>query len=182
MCRALPTTEFHTRDARSHYIKLSRDRKGAVKNERGVTLIEMLVVVAIIAVMIGIAFPSATSGIDSIRLASAADRVSAFLTSAVNRCERNQIMLELTVSKPENALYIRAVPNFEQRLQLDPAVTIAAVLPDVPVDPAQPRRFLLYPGGATPRIGVRLVNQRGVQRIVSLDPVTGAAIVERVAQ
>ena len=150
--------------------------------ERGVTLIEMIVVVGIIAVMVGISFPAATSGIDSIRLASAADRVSAFLTSAVNRSERNQVMLELTVSAPENSLYIRAVPNFEQRLVLDESVKIAAVLPEAPIDPAQPRRFLLYPGGAPPHIGVRLINRRGAQRIVILDPVTSAAIVERVQE
>lgn len=147
-------------------------------SRRGVTLIEMLIVVGIIAILAGITFPSATSGIDSIRLASAADSVAAFMGAAVTRAERSQMMLEFTISKPENALYIRGI-NLEKRLHLADGIVIAAVLPEVPLDPAQPRRFLLYPGGAPPRIGVQLTNPRGGLRTVSLDPVTGVPVIER---
>lgn len=149
------------------------------RSQRGVTLLELLVVVSIIAVMVGITFPSVATGLDSIRLSGAADNVAAFLGSAVNRTERNELMMELTVSKAENSLYIRAIPNFEKRLVLPDGIAIAAVLPEVPLDPAVPRQFLLYPGGAPPRIGVQIVNRRGARRIVSLDPVTGVAQIER---
>ena len=149
--------------------------------ERGVTLIEMLVVVVIIAVLVGIVFPSAMSGLDSIRLASTSDNVAAFLSAAVNRSERRQQMLELTVSKAENAIILRAVPNYEKRIELPQGIFISAILPDVPTDPDLPRHFLLYPGGAPPRVGVRLANRKGGQRIVSLDPVTGVPVIERLA-
>ena len=151
-------------------------------SERGVTLIEMLVVVSIIAVMGAVMMPSLTSGIDSIRLASAADNVSAFLNSAANRAERRQVLIELTVSQPENALYIRHVPDFEKRLDLTDGIRITGVLPEIPYEQPGPRRFMLYPGGAPPRIGVRIGSPRGAQRIVSLDPVTGVPLIERVAR
>jgi prepilin-type N-terminal cleavage/methylation domain-containing protein len=150
------------------------------RGQRGVTLIEMVVVVAIIAVMTAIMFPSATSGIDSIRLASAADSVSAFLAGAVNIADRRQVMVELTVARPENALYIRYAPSYEKRFVLPDGITVTGIFPEVPIDPNMPRRFVLYPGGAPPRVGVRIGNSRGGQRIVSLDPVTGTSIIEKV--
>lgn len=149
------------------------------RGERGVTLIEMLVVVSIVAVMVAIMFPSVTTGLDSIRLASAADNVAAFMNSAVNRAERRQVLLEFSVSVPENALYYRHVPDFEKRYELPDGIRIDAVLPEVPYEEPGARRFQLYPGGAPPRIGVRIVSPHGARRIVSLDPVTGVPIIER---
>jgi hypothetical protein len=35
------------------------------------------------------------------------------------------------------------------------------------------RSFFLYPGGTVPQFGVRLSNRRHVERIVSVDPMTG---------
>ena len=153
-------------------------------NERGVTLIEMLVVVSIVAVMVAITFPSATSGIDSIRLASASDSVAAFLNAALVRAERQQTLVELTVSPAENALYIRHLPAFEKRLALADGVRITGVLPEQPFAAEAPglRRFMLYPGGAPPRVGVRIASAKGAQRIVSLDPVTSAPVIERLGR
>lgn len=155
-------------------------RLSPLGTERGVTLIEMLIVVSIIALMAGIMFPSATSGLDSIRMASAADSLAAFMTSAVNRAERQQVLIEFTVSKVENAVYIRHTPDFERRFEMPDGIRITAVLPEAPVDPALPRRYLIYPGGTPPKIGVRIANARGAQRIVSLDPITAVANVEKV--
>src|SRR5690242_4324111 len=70
----------------------------------GVTLIEMMVVVAIVGLIAAIAFPSASAGIDSVRLVSATDSVAAFLNAAVNRVERRQQAIELIVSPRENRL------------------------------------------------------------------------------
>src|SRR5438132_8744055 len=57
---------------------------------KGVTLIEMMVVAAIIGLIAAISFPSASAGIESVRLVSATDSVATFLNGAVNRVERRQ--------------------------------------------------------------------------------------------
>jgi type II secretory pathway pseudopilin PulG len=143
------------------------------------TLIEMMLVVSLIAIMVGISFPAVGSGVDSLRLTSASEGVASFLQGALTRTERRQQMMELTVSRADNALVLAGI-DFEKRYALDNGVTIAEVLPPLPVDASAPRRFLLYPGGAPPRIGIRLANQRGAQRIVSLDPITGVSQIERI--
>ena len=48
-----------------------------------------------------------------------------------------------------------------------------------PARPDQPRRYLLYPGGAPPRLGILLENRRGTRRMVVLDPITGVPAIER---
>lgn len=146
--------------------------------ERGVTLIEMMIVVVLIAVVAGISYPAVGSGIDSLRLTSAADSVASLLLSAVNRAERRQELMEVSVSRADNALAVVGV-NYQKRLDMPEGVSIAEVLPASPMDGNLPRRFLLYPGGAAPRIGVRLRNARGGMRLVSLDPITGIPRIER---
>ena len=145
---------------------------------RGVTLIEMLVVVAIAGVMAGISFPVLISGLDSFRLVQATDSVAAFLNSAVNHAGRREQALELSISTKDSLLYMRsAEPGFERRLTLPAGITVE-VLPKPP-QPVDPRRFILMPGAPAPRIGVHLSTRKGATRIVSIDPITGVPHIER---
>src|ERR1035441_6770048 len=64
---------------------------------RGVTLVEMVVVVAIISLIVGLSLPAASAGLDSVRIVSATDSVAAFLNAAVTRAERRQQPIELVV-------------------------------------------------------------------------------------
>ena len=57
----------------------------------------MVVVVAIIALIVGLSLPAASAGLDSVRMVSASDSVAAFLNAAVNRAERRQQPVELVV-------------------------------------------------------------------------------------
>jgi len=150
------------------------------RRRRGVTLIEMMMVVAIIALMAGITYPSVSAGIDSLRITSASDSIVAFLNAALNRAERRQQVMEIAVS-PASLAVRSAEPGYVRRLDMPTGVTIARVLPDILVPPIgdEPRRFYVYPGGVPPRMGVVLRNTRGAQRVVSVDPITG---VPRVAQ
>ncbi len=149
-------------------------------DRRGVTLIEMLIVVAIVGLLAGISFPAVTSGIDSIRLASASDSIVSFVNAGLNRAERRQQLIEITVSKTERSLTMRSSePGFLRKIELPDGVSIVSILPEGPDERETARRFVLYPGGAVPRIGVELANRKGTRRIVRVDPITGAPRIEK---
>ena len=76
--------------------------------QRGVTLIEMLVVVTLIALVAGLSFPSVSAGVDSLRLRSASDAIVGFLNTALARADRHQQVVEITVLPAENALVARS--------------------------------------------------------------------------
>ena len=133
-----------------------------------------MVVVLLIALMVGLSFPAITSGMESIRLNSATQDVVTLLNSALNRAERRQQPMEVTVVRAENTLYLRSVdPGFMERLELPQGVTIERVMPELQVDENLPRTFMLYPGGTVPHIGVVLTNRRHSERMVQVDPMTG---------
>jgi len=151
-------------------------------NHRGVTLVEMLIVVAIIGLMASISFPAVSSGIDSLRLAGASDSLVSFLNGALNRAERRQQVVEVAISTQDNAVYMSSIdPGFSRKLEMPSGVTILAVLPNLPGESEGPRRFLLLPGSTAPRIGIELQNRKGTRRIVRVNPMTGVPEIERLA-
>jgi prepilin-type N-terminal cleavage/methylation domain-containing protein len=152
-------------------------------NTRGVTLLEMLVVAAIIGLIVGISFPAATNGLDSVRLASATQSVASFINGALNRADRRQQPMELVISPRENLLTLYSVePGYTRELKLPDGVTLEAVLPAEREDSDPVRRFVLLPNAVAPAIAIQLANQHGARRIVRLDPTTGFPRVESIAQ
>ena len=142
---------------------------------------EMIVVVAIIAIAAAIAFPAVNSGIESLRLKSASDSVVAFLNSALNRAERRQQLVEIAISIADNNIVMRSEdPAFVRNLTMPEGVTIAKIHPEVIGTEETERRYVLYPGGTIPRLGVEIVNRKGQRRIVRVDPITGVPQVETV--
>jgi prepilin-type N-terminal cleavage/methylation domain-containing protein len=149
--------------------------------KRGVTLIEMLVVVTIIGLLAGISVPAASAGIDSVRLASATQSVASFLNGAVNRAERREEPMEVVISPGENLLTLYSnEPGFTRELKLPDGITLEAVLPALPEGADPVRRIVLMPGATVPGIGIQMANRHGVRRIVRLDPMTGFPRVESV--
>lgn len=151
---------------------------------RGVTLIEMMVVMTIVAIMAGVMFPSVASGLDGLRLATAADDVSTFLNGALERANRRQIVVAMTIDRQTGILTLHSMEaNFLRKYELPASVTIEAVLPDNPglTRAAQPRlrTIVFYPGGNIPRIGIALLSQNGARRIVRVDPITGTPRIEK---
>lgn len=142
--------------------------------ERGITLIEMLIVMTLIALVAGLSYPSAAAGVEAMRLRSASDSVAAFLDTAIDRASRREQVIEVWISPQENLLIARS-PDlaFSRRLELPDAFRITAILPAAEVNPREPRRFLMYPGGTAPRIGVEIANRAGRKRMVGIDPFTG---------
>ncbi len=153
-------------------------KAGRATSVAGVTLIEMLLVVTLIGLMVGISFPAISSGVDSLRLSSAADSTASFLNGALNRAERRQQVMEVTISKQRSKLTLRSTEaGFTRELEMPTGVSITGVLPDR-FEASGDRHVFLYPGGTVPRIGVELTNKRGTRRIVRVDPMTGVPEIE----
>jgi general secretion pathway protein H len=148
---------------------------------RGVTLLEMLIVVGIIALLAGISFPTVTAGLETLRLNSACDSLVAFFNEALSRAERRQEVVEVTVVKSEGRLTMRSSrAGFGRRLDLPDGITISSVLPEAKGDADAPRVFALFPGGTAPRFGIEIGGTRNKRRIVRVDPMTGVPKIETV--
>jgi prepilin-type N-terminal cleavage/methylation domain-containing protein len=157
----------------------------AVKpSARGVTLIEMLIVVTLIGLMAAITFPSVGAGLDGLRLTTASNSISAFLNAGWNRAERRREPVELIVSVESNQIDLRSADQtYTRTLTMPDGVRIERIHPVIPgLDDEKARTTVIYPGGTTPRIGVEIANRRGSRRIVRVDPVTGVPAVEQIQQ
>lgn len=155
-------------------------RAPAARKRSGVTLIEMMMVVAIIAVIAAISFPAVTAGIDSMRLSSGTDAVVAFINRGVNRAERRQVGVEVSILRAENALELHAVDrSLDARLTLPEGVRIEKILPENPeFEDERQRSYVIHPGGAVPRFGLQLINRKGARKVVRVDPITGVPQIE----
>jgi len=135
----------------------------------------MLVVVAIISLVVGLALPAINSGLDTLRLNSGVTAVVSLFNSGLSRAERSQEAVQISISQHDNALWINApAAKYQRRIDMPEGVTITRVLPPelTPGDTGV-RDFFLYPGGSVPRFGIELRNRRGQKRMVSVDPITG---------
>jgi prepilin-type N-terminal cleavage/methylation domain-containing protein len=158
-----------------------------VSNRRraGVTLLEMMIVMVIIAIMAGAVYPSVATSLEGIRLSSSADDIVAFLNGAAERANRHQAAVEVFINKTENSIVLHSTEaGFERRLDLPSGVLIQSIEP-VPLASAagsagsDARHFYIYPGGTVPRIGILIANRNGAQRLIRMDPITGAPKIER---
>ncbi len=144
------------------------------------TLVELLIVATIIGLIAAVSFPAISSGIESLRLASASDSLVSFLNAGLNRAQRRQEAVEVAISIKDNSVSLTSA-SLARKLDMPSGVTIEQVWPKLPVETDAPRLFLLLPGGAIPRIGIEIGNRRGVRRIVRVNPMTGVPEIERIA-
>ena len=144
---------------------------------RGVTVIEMLIVMAVIALVAGMAAPSVSAGIDSLRLRSTSDAIIGFMNTAMARADTRQQVVEIVISPQEGTLTATSGDQgFHKRLEIASPVKILSIGPGLAADiqdQGGPRRFLLYPGGTVPRIAIEIGNSEGRKRLISIDPITG---------
>jgi prepilin-type N-terminal cleavage/methylation domain-containing protein len=154
---------------------------GKTNSRRGITLIEMVVVVGIIGLIVGISFPSAVAGLESVRMVTAADSVATFLNVAVNRAQRLQEPVEIVITPQEGRLEMyTSQPGLPKQLTMPRGVIIEAVLPAAEGSEGDVRRILFIPGATVPGLGIQLGNHRDLHRVVHLDPMTGFPRVESV--
>jgi len=133
----------------------------------------MLVVVAIIAVIAGLSFPALSAGLAGVRLASAAGSAASFLTSAINNVERREKPAEIVISPKENRIAVFTAAAG------DHPVDTLSMPAGVTVEGEAPHRYLLFPGGAFPRISLVIRSEKGGRRSVEIDPVTAVPKIAR---
>ncbi|MCL4794468.1 MAG: prepilin-type N-terminal cleavage/methylation domain-containing protein [Bryobacteraceae bacterium] len=150
---------------------------------RGVTLMEMMLVVLLISLMAALTFPGVSSGLDSIRMRTAADAVAGLLAQAMVQVERRQEPVELTIARDEGVMTVRSLrPGFAREYRMPDGITIERVLPEPPGEPPAVRSLLVFPGATFPRVTLVISSSRGHRRQVRVDPVTGVARVEEAEQ
>jgi len=136
----------------------------------------MLIVMALIALIAGIAAPSVSAGLDSLRLRSTSDAIIGFFNTALARADTRQQVVEILISPAEGTITATSGDHgFYKRLDVANPIRILSVQPELAdaEDQNQTRRFLVYPGGSVPKIAIEIGNSRGRKRLVSIDPVTG---------
>ncbi len=143
--------------------------------EAGVTLVEMVIVVAVIGLIAAEVAPSMASGLDSVRMASATGNVASFLNSAVNRAERRQQAVVVEISPRENRMAMYGSDGYARELPMPEGITLEGV---VGAEGQEAVRLVLMPGASVPGIAVQLINQHKNRRVVRLDPMTGYPRVE----
>lgn len=151
-----------------------------MRGRRGVTLLEMLIVLMVVGLLVGLAYPGVGAGLDSLRLRSAADGAASLIVQAMTRAERRQEPVELIVDRAAGKILARDFRGgFLREQQLDPGLSIREILPPLPAAGEETARsVLLVPGEPFPALGLVLGNARGQRRLVRLDPLTATAVVE----
>jgi prepilin-type N-terminal cleavage/methylation domain-containing protein len=134
--------------------------------ERGITLIELLVAMAIVALMLGIAFPSMTAGLDSIVLHTDMDRAGTFFSQARLSADRLQQPVQLTSDPEKGQLTAVSVDgSWEDTLAFSSRVHVAF--------PAKKQSVILHPSTPAPQYRLLLESERGTRAGLSINIFTG---------
>ena len=134
--------------------------------ESGITLIELMVVMGIIALMVSIAYPTLTRGLDGIQLKTSVAQAGAFFNSVRQAADRRQQPVQLTVDPEQNRLIAVAVDGgWDDQLAFDNRIRV--------VFPAQPASLILYPGHPAPRFRLLLANESGGREGLQVNVFTG---------
>ncbi len=140
----------------------------STESESGVTLVELLVVMAIVGVMMAVAYPNFTSGLEGIKLKSAASRAATFWAEARQRADRFQEVVQVTVDpKGRELRAASAEGSWQARFPIDDGLFIAR--------PAAIERRLLYPGTPSPRLELLLGGESGGRAGMRVNVLTGVA-------
>lgn len=138
------------------------------RTDSGITLVELLVALTIIAVILAIAWPNLTTGIDGIRLRTTVDNIAVFFTEARNVSDRLQTPVQITVLPEENQLHAVTIDGAWRNIyELPDRIHILV--------PREPGAVILYPGSPTPGLRLLLEAEHGPQTGLRFNIFTGVA-------
>jgi type II secretion system protein H len=130
-------------------------------------LLEVLVVLVLVSVITAVAAPAVGTGVQTLRLQSAARHVAAALRMARARAIRQQEVYFVSFDREEGRVTIASGDLDEQRsfdfpqgVRLEKAVLLNASA-RVETSSPDPVTFFFSPNGAAQALEVRLVNSRG---------------------
>jgi len=147
---------------------------------RGYTLIETVVVLAVLALAAAVVAPAVGRGLDAIRLRAEAAGVASFLRAARERAIAQHRTLEVAVADAGRALVLTAFPadpaREDDRLirRLSPLVRLAA-------DPGLPRTVTFFAYGLSSGGRFVLESAGAAAYVVRVDPLTGRVTTRRSA-
>ena len=144
------------------------------KLQSGITLMELLVVMTLIAVLTAVAAPSVGSGVETVRLRSASERLAATFRTAHERAMRTHHYQEVSVDPQSRAVELRDLESGSVASWDIPAAVV--------VKAEQRVAFLVYPDGGTAAMRVTLENARGRQTEIVMDPFTLVPAVREVSK
>jgi prepilin-type N-terminal cleavage/methylation domain-containing protein len=148
--------------------KRDRNRRSLSLLESGITLVEMLVTLAIIALIVSIAYPSMTTGIDGIRLRTSVDNIAVLFTEARNMSDRFQTPVQITVMPDQDRLHAATIDGVWQKVyELPDRVHV--------VIPRETGAVVLYPGSPTPGLRMLLEAEYGARTGLRFNIFTGVA-------
>ena len=152
------------------------------RKQAGVTLLELLVVVALASVLLAVVFPSVGAGLRTLELRSAAQRLASSARYARDQAVHRQKIYELEIDAEAGTVTVTDFAGEARRsFELPASVRVERILPEennfLRVRAGRPRRFLFSPDGSAPAFEVVLANDRR-QAAVRSDPLTGMARVE----
>ena len=144
------------------------------REQRGVTIMEMLVVIALISILVAIVFPSVGSGLGSLELRTSVQRVAAAARYARDQAIHRQRYYALEIDPEKGSVTVLDAERGSTRsFELPAAVRVEKILPEERQNTDQPRQILFGPDGAWPQFEVVLANQKR-EVTVSFDALTGA--------
>ena len=130
-------------------VNCSRERAEPGSRNAGITLIELLIVMGIVGLIMGIAYPNVTSGLDGIRLKTTADRAGAFWSAARQRADRFQQVVQVVIDPKTNELRAASVNgDWKDALPFGESLRVQ--------QPKERAAYLLYPGAPSPRFELLL--------------------------
>lgn len=149
------------------------------QTSRGVTLLELLVVVALASVLLAVVFPSVGTGLRTLELRSAAQRLAASARYAREQAIHRQRFYELEIDAEAGTISVgdigrndsKASSRARRSFELPASVRVERISPEEPGGPSR-RRFLFSPDGAAPAFEIVLSNDRR-QVVVTSNPLTG---------